>query len=264
MRLSETAASGLSQYRGTGNQAFVAAFAPSEVHVWCCDLADCGGCLDSFESALPPSELRIAERFWSIHHRSLFVMSHGVLRHLLGRYSGVPCEVLQFARSLNGKPFLASSPGGCPIAFSLSHSENICVIALSHASVGIDIEYMRGGVDFERVLGTIAGVRAIKHLAQAPPVDRATLFYRVWTRLEALCKGLDTRLTDRIGEQVLEAAFSRDCRGSTTVIHPDEVWTVENLQLASGYSAAVAIAAKTVHMRYWSSVETVAQLTAQT
>ncbi|MCD8040701.1 MAG: 4'-phosphopantetheinyl transferase superfamily protein [Clostridia bacterium] len=62
----------------------------------------------------------------------------GYLQKILLRHTTPPFEIL---RTLSGKPYI----NGNPVYFNLSHSGDICAIAVSDSPVGIDIElYGRG------------------------------------------------------------------------------------------------------------------------
>lgn len=59
------------------------------------------------------------------------------LETLLSRHIPAPIEIL---RTKNGKPYVA----GNPVYFSVSHSRDIGVIAISNDPVGVDLEIISG------------------------------------------------------------------------------------------------------------------------
>lgn len=115
------------------------------------------------------------------------------------RRTGVSERECVYALGVRGKPYLINVP---EIRFSLSHSGDYALLALSDGEVGCDIEKMRA-VDM-RLCGRVFS-----------PADRALLsasaekeetFFRLWTRRESVIKaageGVFTRLTVGLGEEV--------------------------------------------------------------
>lgn len=58
------------------------------VHVWLASVAAHAACEPVLRTLLSPAELGRADRFRFAEHRTRYVVAHGVLRWLLGRYLG--------------------------------------------------------------------------------------------------------------------------------------------------------------------------------
>jgi 4'-phosphopantetheinyl transferase len=125
------------------------------VDVWFIDcdstpLPDGGECLDDQERATAARFLRpgLADRYRA---------AHCVLRHLLGRFTGVAAAELRFDRRCahcadprHGKPRVR----GRDVEFSLSHSEQLAAVAISTGRpVGVDVERIRDGDQLVTLLG---------------------------------------------------------------------------------------------------------------
>lgn len=81
-------------------------------------------------------------------------------------------------RSASGKPYFQ----GLPIAFSVSHSANIAVVAMSEKNVGADVEFIRHDFDYRKIAGrffTGAECRLIGGVSD---------FFDIWTAKEAYSK----------------------------------------------------------------------------
>jgi phosphopantetheinyl transferase len=78
------------------------------------------------------------------------VASQRALREILGRYLGLPGEDLSFEAGEHGKPRLADREG--ELAFNLSHSGSLALVAVARGEVGVDVERIRAkrSVDFYR------------------------------------------------------------------------------------------------------------------
>ena len=172
------------------------------VDCWCVRLDVSPGDLGS---TLTGDERERCARFRFARDRRRFVVAHGVLRRLLGRYLGVRPEGLRFERNEFGKPRL-SPRFDRRLRFNLSHSADVALIAVAvDAEVGVDVEY----------------IRALPDLADDP---RA--FLGDWTRKEAYVKAR--------GESLARLSPTGD-------IVPDQRWSLYGLHPAPGYIGAVAI-----------------------
>src|ERR1043166_6068483 len=118
--------------------------ADGEVHVWrACLRQDQGTLLACWES-LSADERERAGRFHFRRDREHFVTARGVLRDLLGRYTGVEPRLLRFSYDRYGKPALSGGAGGAPLHFNVSHSNGLALYAVTRGcEVGIDLEFVR-------------------------------------------------------------------------------------------------------------------------
>jgi 4'-phosphopantetheinyl transferase len=130
----------------------------------------------------------------------------------------------------HGKPRLAA--GG--LEFNLSHSGEIALVALSaEHPVGVDVEQVRPDRDLLAVAERALGSRDVEAVRAAAPAERALVFHRVWTRHEARLKCLGVGI---FRESTLETGGM----------------AVENLEVAPGYAAAVAVQAHQMPpLRLW-------------
>ena len=95
-----------------------------------------------------------------------------------GRY------MIEYAYGPQGKPYLQAYPN---IHFSLSHSGNIAVLAISDREVGIDVQENRGYI--ERIAKRFYHEEELKLIENLDSVsEREHLFYQIWTTKEAYIK----------------------------------------------------------------------------
>jgi phosphopantetheinyl transferase len=109
------------------------------------------------------------------------VASGRALREILVRYLGLPANELQLETGRYGKPLLASPAG--ELAFNLSHSGSLALVAVARREVGVDVERIRA----KRPVG----------------------FYRRWADREARVKCLGTGLTGPVPPDAAEPAVHR-------------------------------------------------------
>ena len=186
---------------------------------------------------LDAEELERAGRFLRAEDRERYTAAHIGLRQLLGGYLGMEPSGVPFTRENcpgcggpHGRPAVAG--GGGP-HFSLSHSAGLVLLAFAATPVGVDVEEIPAP-------GVVAELReAILHpgeraeLDALPPADRAAAFGRCWARKEAYLKGTGAGLADNP---------DRTRVGVGPVPYPVPGWTVTDLAVPAGYSAALATA----------------------
>lgn len=185
------------------------------VHIWRARLDDPDW---AGPGGLPALERERAAKFVRERDARRWVASRWALRRVLGYYLDCPPGAVKLELGGSGKPMLQ---GENVLQFNLSHSHGLTLVALAERPIGVDVELIRPRRDLlalaERTLGAedVAAVRAAR-LEQRPAA-----FYAAWTRHEARLK---------CGGTGLGAAA------------PAAPTAVEEMDVASGYAAAAAVA----------------------
>lgn len=201
---------------------------PGEVHVWRCDLLAAESSVARLRSWLSGDEAAREGRFRHERDRRRFAVAHGQLRDILGFHLGRHPAEVAFAAGPGGKP---EAP---PLLFSLSHSAELAVIAVSVGpDVGVDVERLRRVHDAEA-----AAAFGLSPAEQAVLGDAATPgdFLRSWTRREAYLKGR--------GEGISAGQEADD-------VQAREQWDVRDLDPAPGYVGALAVRCRAAEVRFW-------------
>jgi 4'-phosphopantetheinyl transferase len=162
---------------------------------------------------LPPTaeESARAAQFRFEHHRRRYLRSHAALRAILRRYTDAP---LHFAMAEAGKPYL---PAAAHLKFNLSHSHEMALVAVTlETEIGVDLEHIRPLSDYAAI------AERFFPPSEAADVTDESDFFRRWTRIEAVLKARGVGLND-IGTEQTGA------------------WTLEEIDVGSQYSAAVAL-----------------------
>jgi 4'-phosphopantetheinyl transferase len=170
-------------------------------------------------------------------------VQHGVLRKLLAGYMGCEPRQVDIRTNTNGKPYLAC-PDSAAIQFSVSHSDGLAVYALSRIdSIGVDIEKICQFPDMLEIVEEQFTLREKQEILSCPEDRRLLLFYRFWTRKEAVLKAQ--------GEGLLKALNSVDVvagegPGPWKVGVPVEAgveeYSVLDVEGPAHFAAAVALA----------------------
>jgi len=120
---------------------------------------------------LSAEERRRADAFAFERDARRFIVSHAVLRILLGHATGIPPGELSFQREPGLKPVLeASKPQ--PLHFSLSRSEELVLIGLAWRPLGVDIEWLGKTVDTEALSDFVLSDREREAFRRLEPNDR--------------------------------------------------------------------------------------------
>ena len=158
-----------------------------EVHVWQVPLRAVD--TTALYPLLSRDERGRAARFRFDRQRNEYVSTRGVLRLVLGRYTGQPPSDIRFHYNEFGKPWLENDPGP-GIAFNVSHSEGLALLAVGrNVELGIDLEQIRCGVaDDEGVVRQTLTAREMTQFSTLPESERHRYFFDCWTRREAYLK----------------------------------------------------------------------------
>jgi phosphopantetheinyl transferase len=147
-------------------------------------------------SLLSPSELARTSSFGQTPARPRFQVSHSALRIILAGYLRADLALVQYETTATGKPHLIRLAGWPDLRFSLAHSGEIALVAVTTGvEVGVDVEQVREMPDAIRVAARFLGADVASGLAAAEPKARPALLLRAWTRVEACVKMTGAGLT---------------------------------------------------------------------
>lgn len=183
-------------YRGLGS-----GMGLQSVDVWFANLKEVFaeiGNLQTFVSILSMSENDRAQRFKQEIHRHRFILARGLLRLLLGHYTGQNPAHIEFIYSDRGKPSLKASQTISNLAFNLSHSQDYVLYAFGHHPLGVDLEHITPKRDVLGIAQRFFSATELTILEQLSPPDRAITFLRYWVCKEAYVKATGEGLADRL------------------------------------------------------------------
>ncbi|WP_020605331.1 4'-phosphopantetheinyl transferase family protein [Spirosoma spitsbergense] len=186
---------------------------------------------DYEKTTLQPDEISRARRFHRPEDRSRFVYARHMLRTLAGRYTHQQPNEICFTVSTNRKPEIRDTNHWY---INVSHAGQWVLIAIGITSVGVDVEENKPDFTFQDVL-THSFTAFEQQYIEAN--DSRLLFYRSWTRKEALVKATGKGLDDDFRwVPCLDGRhrIGRDLIGATGQ------WSVNSFTVSDGYSAAVA------------------------
>ena len=220
------------------------------VQIWRVELVGAGAAsedsrllLESSAHLLSPEERSQAARMRVGGPLEEFTVGRGCLRLLLGSALDRSPASLVLERGLHGKPFVRAERGTVAPSFNVAHSHGVVLIGLSLlGEIGVDVEFVDPAIDLEGVAQTAFHPDEVSRvLAASTLADRLGVFYRCWTRKEALAKADGRGLTLEPSTYVA----GLDEPGEQRVTFPDmmagDEFVVRELEVGPLHRAALAM-----------------------
>jgi len=203
---------------------------------------------DDVVAALAPDELLRSQCLRDRRMAARYVSVRTFVRQCLSRSIGRPARELRLSASLGAKPSLERVAGDPDLRFSLSHSDDLAVIAIATGlEVGIDIERVREDIDSAAIARRYFWPHELEWLdAARSAADRQQRFFRYWVAKEAAVKALGHTLARSLKHCAVHVGPADDsavARLAGLAGRPVEL-TLRFIDLAPGFCCAVAAAGR--------------------
>ena len=173
--------------------------------------------------SLSQAERSRAARFRFERDRRRFSAARVRLRELLAERLDALPESIEFVYGREGKPALAERFARSGWRFNLSRCGELAVYAFSRAGeVGVDVEAIRPVDEADAIAARFFAPEERRACKTSNPGD----FLRIWTRKEALAKGLGDGLA--VSLERLDASA------------PPRGWSIESFSPEPGFIGALA------------------------
>jgi 4'-phosphopantetheinyl transferase len=197
------------------------------------------------DTTLSRAERERAARIKDPARSAAFVTGRGVVRELLGEVLGTQPRSVPLGRlpcpdcgDLEHGPPALLHPD-TPLRISLSHTSGHGLLAVAGFPVGVDVEECRP-LDLDTVGGKALTVRERAVLAAARPGDRGALFFRSWTRKEAVLKAVGTGIVRPLDELDVQPEQPGSARVTAGLPGRERPWLIRDLVLPAPLVAAIA------------------------
>lgn len=218
------------------------------MHLWRALLTDFVTIEHILHQLLHADELYRAQRFRFPLHRQRFIISRALLRKTLSLYTGTPPESINFTYGPHGKPYLDTNP--LRLQFNVSHSHDMAIFALTvNKEIGADIEQVENRFK-EGVAKRFFTDQEFSELIELPENQRASAFYRIWSRKEALIKALGEGLYGPIKD----FSISLKNEAEPILLHYDKrdyQFAIHSFQTHPDYQAAFATEIPIEEINHW-------------
>jgi 4'-phosphopantetheinyl transferase len=214
----------------------------SEINVWRAGSAIDRSQIDHLQTLLSDDERQRRDRFRFQRDADQYTVAHGMLRILLGAYTGMKSRDLTFQYSPKGKPDLTPALNSLRLHFNVAHSGEVILLAFARERrIGVDVERIRPDVECDELAQHYFSPAERVCLGHLPESRRRDAFFACWTRKEAYLKGMGGGLTEPLNS--FDVYVNSHCSFHRLHVagRAKETWWVENLDTDTGYAAAVAV-----------------------
>lgn len=228
--------------------------ASDEIHLWRASLDQATTSVDQLAETLSADERHRAERFFFERDRLHFIVGRGLLRIILGRYTGIEPSRLEFHYGLRGKPAIVPTPDNANLHFNISHSDGLALYAVARdRELGVDLEHIRPISDIEEIAERFFSAAENAALRNIPPSSKLEAFFTCWTRKEAYIKATGHGLSlplDQFDVALVPGTISAllKIRGDRDAASR---WLLQEIAVAPSYVAALAVEGRVWHFHYW-------------
>ncbi len=213
------------------------------VEVWYGSLDRPSAEIAELKRHLDAAELHRASQFRALRDQQRFIVSRGILRSLLGHYTGIAPDRVAIRILAGGKPALGNDADSGQVYFNLSHCNDMIVLAFSSAEVGIDIEREEDFEGMPRVVENFFSAEEAIAFKRVAGNERSRFFFRTWVRKEAYMKATGEGLAIEPSSLTLSASPASSVRiaREDNSVYLDHRYQIHDIEEFSGYSAAVAV-----------------------
>jgi 4'-phosphopantetheinyl transferase len=232
--------------------------ANDEVHVWQAKLDRTVSHVQTFLNTLDQDERIRAQRFRFQRDQNHFIVAHGLLRVILGRYLHEHPHTLRFSYNPYGKPALAEEYSDHTLSFNLSHASGLVLYAITYGRrIGIDLERIEPNFANEQIAEQFFSPRETAMLRSLPPHLRQEAFFNCWTRKEAYLKAIGEGLSASLNQCEVTLIPGEPARLLRSVGNQQDIatWSLQAFTPSPGYMAALAVEGRDWQLRCWQWAE---------
>jgi 4'-phosphopantetheinyl transferase len=166
----------------------------NEIHVWTYDLVQPITVLREYKELLDQRELRQYNSYYFAKEKRQYLAAKGFIKKLLSQYLQTNIKEIKLSKSILGEPYMINNNVVETIQFSVSHSNELAAFSLSKEKTGIDIEYMKRAINYQKIAKLFLSNKEYKKYRNTPDSDKKRFFYDMWTRKEATIKFIGDKI----------------------------------------------------------------------
>ena len=238
------------------------ALSPHHTDIWLTSTRLAQRQVQAYQRLLTQNELARAQKFKSAEKREEYIVTRGLLRQVLAQVAGLSLAGIDFHPGAHGKPLLERARFGESVAFNVSHTQGLALVALAaHGRLGVDLERVRTEVAWPRLAQRYFSAAECRALRSHTGETARRAFFSCWTRKEAFVKALGAGVSYGLREfDVSVGPDEERVALSLRDQHEDAAgWLLKNIPAPAGYVAAVAIDRPATQFRFWRAPEPCSQ-----
>lgn len=190
---------------------------------------------------LPSYALEYSNRFVREEDRGRSIMTQYFLRKFLSYYLQVDFDKVAISYSKSGKPYLNEKINS-NLKFNYSHSGDYIIYAFTtDKEIGVDIEEIKDISEIDELSRTHFSDEELSiYFELENPDEKKQLFYKIWTRKEALLKAEGSGIT--IDLKSLTVLTTNEKKSNQIKVKfLNQEWSVSDLFIDVNYASSVVI-----------------------
>lgn len=185
------------------------------------------------------------EKFAQLSQTNLqnnYLITHATTRIILSQYLNLPPCQIKIVTKTNRKPIVSDSATRARLDFNLTHSKNLCLLAISLTDIiGIDLEYKRKINNCLALAKRFFTNEEHKMLAAYDNLLRNDIFLRIWTAKEAVLKGADLGIAGNLDQFTVNFDKKNNLISINSLLEDLNKWSIYSLPLNNDFVATLAI-----------------------
>lgn len=181
-----------------------------------------------------------------------FARGRSILRRLLAGYLQERPEAVPLRYGMYGKPALGGRFTGSGWEFSVSHSGDLALVAVTRGAwVGVDVEALRPLAAAERLAAAHLSPAEWARYRELPAAQRSLAFLRAWTAKEAYVKAEGVGLARPLRDVEVTGRPGAPGQGLRVAGAPDRAaWSLQTWTPLAGFAAALVVAGRARPLRF--------------
>jgi len=199
--------------------------------------------IQAYHQYLSIEEKQRAAKFLSASKTREFTITRSCLRQILAQTLDSDLSLITIAHHPDGKPYLQFQPGPARVCFSVSHSSDLAMIAVTlDRDIGIDVEKIRTDIDYQTLARRFFSTAEYEAIQDCSEQIQLQAFFATWTRKEAIVKAHGKGIALGLKQFDVSVDPHRPPRLLATRWEQDDIpaWTLLNIDTAPGYFASMA------------------------
>lgn len=212
----------------------------NEIHIYSLNFSEDNSLIEKFNDLLSDDERKKIEQYKFPNDRKRAGESFLYCRLIISNYINTNPRMIVFNKASFGKPKIFE-PNNSGIQFNYSNTEGKFLFALSNKSeIGIDIEFIKALTDVDSLSEKYFSNDEFSFYKALPTYElKLNFFYRIWTRKEALLKGLGTGINDEM-KNISVILNDSPNKSELNIKFNNQIWQIEDLQLQDNFIGSIA------------------------
>jgi 4'-phosphopantetheinyl transferase len=219
---------------------------PGTIDIWIAGVDCTEAETNGYAGFLSAAETARSARFRFARDRNRYTARHGILRVLLSAYTCCHPAEVEIRVDLNGKPYVVGQGHDADLRFSLSHSAGLAAFAFGRSGeIGVDIERVSNFPAMQEFAAMNFAPAEIQELDGCPESTRLQVFFKLWTRKEAVLKASGDGLAIPLNRVDVSTLGRNEVAWSVRRIEGDASgrdFRLTDVTVAPGVAAALAAA----------------------